>query len=470
MAEILIIDDDEAMCQMLSVLVKRLGHQPSYALNLQEGLQKALGASYDVVLLDVIMPDGNGLEVLPRIRELPLSPEVVIVTGYGSVDGAELAMRNDAWDYIEKPVSFETLRLTLSRALQYHEQKKAKSRPSEYVEFCREGILGSSDQIKACLDLVVLTAGSEARVLITGETGTGKDLIAHAIHKHSPRANKGFVVLDCAALPETLAESIIFGHKRGAFTGAERDNQGIIEQAHDGTLFLDEIGELPLGVQGSLLRVLQERRFRPVGSTEEKFSDFRLIAATNQNLPEMVQNGRFRADLLFRLQTITIQIPPLRERPEDIKDLSHFKIAQLCESYGKPQKELDHDFFDALTAYDWPGNVRELFNVLERAFIAAQNEPVIFSRHLPADLRAQIARRMVSSECPGDPDLPADPADTYPTYLDFRRKTLDDAIRQYLTDLFRVAKGNLKEACKVSGLSLSRLYELIKKHDVQRPY
>jgi len=469
-AEILIVDDDEQMCQIMSDIMKRLGHQPSYALTLKEGLRKALCGSYDVIFLDVRMPDGNGLEVLPQIREAPSSPEVVIITGYGSGKAAELAMRNEAWDYIEKPASIKTLGLIVSKAIQYREQKKARIRPSELIDFRSEGMVGSSTQMEVCLDLAMQIADTDASVLITGETGTGKELLAHAIHRHSRRASRELVVLDCAALPEMLAESIIFGHRKGAFTGADRDSQGIVEQAHGGTLFFDEIGELPLGVQSIFLRVLQERRFRPVGSTEEKFSDFRLLAATNRNLPEMVQSGQFRADLLFRLQIVTIRIPPLRERPQDTRELARYRIAELCAAYGKPPKDLDSDFIDTLAAYDWPGNVRELFNVLERAFIAAQNEPVIFPRHLPTDLRVRTAQRMTNMESGPDAELPVGAAAAYPCYLDFRRRVLDDAIRRYMTDLLTIAKGNLKEASRISGLSLSRLYELLKKYDLQRRY
>jgi len=470
MAEILILDDDEKMCRMISEIVERLGHQASYALTLEDGLRKALLGSYDVIFLDVRMPDGDGLEVLPQIVAAPSSPEVIIVTGYGSAEGAELAIRNDAWDYIEKPASLKTLRLTLSKALRYHEQKRAKNSAPESIDFRSEGIIGSSLQMRGCLDLALQVADSDANVLITGETGTGKDILAHAIHRHSRRARKGLVVLDCAALPETLAESIIFGHKKGAFTGADRDSRGIIEQAHGCTLFLDEIGELPLRIQSTFLRVLQERRFRSVGDTEEKFSDFRLIVATNRNLPEMVQSGQFRLDLLFRLQTVTIQIPPLRERPEDIRELALYKLAELCKACGKPTKELDPDFVATLRAHDWSGNVRELFNVLERVFIAARDEPIIFSKHLPTDFRVDVARRMVSNEGPQNLELRKQAADTYPAYLDFRRRSLDDAARRYLTDLLVVAKGDLKEASGISGLSLSRLYELLKKYDLKRRY
>ena len=275
MANVLIIDDDRAMCDMLSGRMRDMGHNATYALTLKAGLKQAFSESFDVVFLDVGMPDGNGLEALPKIRETPSSPEVIIITGAGSPDGAELAIKNGAWDYIEKPLSISAMSLPLIRALQYREDTRTLGSP---VALDREGIVGNSPPMKACFDLMAQASASDANVLITGETGTGKELFAAAIHKNSPRAEKSFVVVDCATLPETLVESMLFGHEKGAFTGADKAKDGLIKQADGGTLFLDEVGELPLSVQKAFLRVLQERRFRPLGGKREIESDFRLVS------------------------------------------------------------------------------------------------------------------------------------------------------------------------------------------------
>ena len=300
------------------------------------------------------------------------------MTGYGDPDGAELAIKHGAWDYIQKPSTMDAMTLPLVRALQYREEKKASK---AMMILKREGIIGNSPKIRACLDLLTQVASSNANVLVTGETGTGKELFAVAIHKNSSRADKNFVVVDCTALPENLVESILFGHEKGAYTGADRAKDGLILQADGGTLFLDEVGELPLPIQKSFLRALQERKFRPVGGKEEIKSDFRLIAASNRNLDDMVRQGNFREDLLFRLRSFSIELPPLRERPEDIKDLAAYYTEVLCKRYEIETKEFSPEFFDVLTSYPWPGNVRELINALERALVNGRYERILFQKH-----------------------------------------------------------------------------------------
>ncbi len=462
-ANILIIDDDKMICDSLSKVVKRSGHNVSSALTLNEGLKEALSTSFDVVFLDVNMPDGNGLDVLPRIRETSSSPEVIIITGSGDPNGAELAIKSGAWDYIEKPLSIKDVTLPLVRSLQYREEKKTRK---PLVSLKKEGILGNSSQMKTCFDLLAKAADSDVNVLVTGETGTGKELFARASHQNSSRSNKNFVVVDCAALPDTLIESVLFGHTKGAFTGADRVQIGLIEQADRGTLFLDEVGELPLSLQKAFLRVLQEHHFRPIGSEREIKSDFRLISSTNRNLDEMVQGGRFRKDLLFRLHSFNIELPPLREHAEDIKELVIYYIAKLCEHYGIGTKGFSPELMDALVAYDWPGNVRELVNTLERAIATARNEPTLFHKHLPIHIRVKLARAMVSKEVRNNDRSKGNTisAEGFPKLKDFRETTFAKAEQQYLQDLMWLTKGNMKEACQLSGVSRSRLYELIKKY------
>jgi len=466
MATILIIDDDPLICETIGNVVKRMGHEASCAYALQEGLGMLASRPADVVFLDVRLPDGSGLEALPRVQSAPSLPEVIIMTGYGDPDGAELAMRHGVWDYIQKPSTVDALILPLVRALQYREEKKAKQAA---LPLKREGIVGSSTQMTRCLDLLAQVANSGANVLIAGETGTGKELFALAIHRNSQRADKNFVVVDCAALPETLVESILFGHEKGAYTGADRARDGLILQADGGTLFLDEVGELPLSVQKSFLRVLQEKQFRPVGGKNEVQSDFRLIAASNRNLDEMVRMNRFREDLLFRLRSFIIEIPPLRERKEDIRDLASHYTAELCERYGMEPKDFSPEFMDLLLSYPWPGNVRELIHALERTLISARYERVLFPKHLPTHIRVQVARSSVGEkESEGSPPAPSSPV--FPTIQEMREKVVDDAEKKYLHDLLSFTQGNIHEACRVSGLSRSRFYLLLKKHKISKSF
>jgi two-component system NtrC family response regulator len=463
MAQVMIIDDDVVMCEMLSNMVHRTGHDAASAHTLKEGMREISAKNYDIVFLDIRMPDGSGLDVLPRIRERAAPPEVIIMTGYGDPDGAELAIKNGAWDYIEKPSSIKEMMLPFLRALQYREEKKART-PAVALKW--EGIIGSSMRMRSCFDILAQAANSDASVLITGETGTGKELFARAIHENSPRASKNFVVVDCTALPKTLVESTLFGYEKGAFTGADKDSDGLVRQAHGGTLFLDEVGELPLVIQKAFLRVLQEHRFRPVGSKREIESDFRLVAATNRNLDEMVEAHHFRRDLLFRLQTFVIDLPALRERKEDIRELVMHHMAKLSERYAIGAKGFAPEFLDSLVAYDWPGNVRELVNAVERALTMARQEPTLFAKHLPTHIRVSLARASVTKEIPVKEE-PA-PSSPLPPLRVFRESALSEAERQYLEDLMSIAGSNIKEACRISGLSRPRLYALMKKYRVSR--
>ena len=465
MSKILIIDDDQAMCKMLSGLVNRMGHDAVYKHTLDEGMKEGLSNPYDVVFLDVQMPDGSGLDLLPNIRETPSSPEVIIMTGFGNVDGAEIAIKNGAWDYIQKTDSPKKIILPLQRVVQYREGLKKAQKPA--VALRLDGIIGESSPMKACFDLLAQAAISDANVLLTGETGTGKELFAGAIHKNSSRAPNNLVVVDCTTLPETLVENLLLGHEKGAFTGADKAREGLIKQADKGTLFLDEVGELPLSVQKGFLRVLQERRFRPLGGQREIMSDFRVIAATNRDLDEMVRRGQFRKDLLFRLQSISIALPSLRERPEDINRLAIYHITRLCERYGAGTKGFSPEFFEAIGAYDWPGNVRELFNALERALAAAHHEPTLFPNYLPMNIRIQVARTSVSKKAPIKHNLMG--SDTSSGILPKMRDFRESVEKKYLQDLIHLTKGNIKEACRISGISRSSLYEHLKKHKIPIP-
>ena len=469
MANVLIIDDNKVFCDMLHGVAKQMEHEVRCSHILREGLMAVRSRSFDVVFLSARMPDGNGLDALPKILQTPPSPEVIIISDSGDPDEAELAIKSGAWDYINRPSSEKAIALPLVRALQYRAKKVPVEPSVSLKKETFEGIVGNSPQIKACLEVVAQAADSDTTVLITGETGTGKELFAWAIHNNSARADKNFVVVDCAALPETLVESTLFGHERGAFTGAEKGRDGLITQADRGTLFLDEVGELPFSIQKTFLRVLEELRFRPVGGRGEIKSDFRLIVASNRDLDDMAHRNLFRKDLLFRLRSFTIELPPLRERSEDIEAIVNHHAAQLCRDYGLEKKGFSPEFFDVLlSGYDWPGNVRELVNALERAIVSARHEPMLFPRHLPTDIRAKMARTSVGDEDAETrkPKGSAYSKEILPGLQELREAAIAEVEQNYLRELMSLTRGNIKEACRISGLSRSRLYELLKKHHV----
>lgn len=464
MASILIIDDDKFFCEMLSDFIGNRGYSVSCAHTLKRGLEAAKKTAFDVVYLDVGMPDGSGLELLPKFIRMNAAPEVIIMTGAGDPDGAELAIRCGAWDYIEKPSSMNMMILPLLRALQYREEKRARK---SALALNREGIIGQSPAIITCFEILSRAAESDINVLIQGETGTGKELFAWAIHQNSLRAEDNFVVVDCAALPEALVESILFGYEKGTFTGAAISREGLISQAHNGTLFLDEIGELPLNVQKAFLRVLQEKKFRPVGGKSEKKSNFRLVAATNRDLDRMAAAGEFRSDLLFRVRSCVIELPPLRDRREDIRELVFHRFLRNCTRYGVPLKSFSPEFLQDLNDYEWPGNVRELFNVLDMAFANARHDPVLFPKHLPTDLRIRIIRK---AEFKGSTGAVKSPGSSggLPKFQDFRKDSATESERRYLQNLTNQAGNDISKASRISGLSRSRLYALFQKHNMKQ--
>jgi two-component system NtrC family response regulator len=447
-----------------------MGHEVHCVLKVDEGLQMAKTGLFDIVFLDVRMPGGCGVEILQKILKVPSSPEVIIISDAADPDEAEQAIKTGAWDYVVRPSSSQEITLPLIRALQYR-AKRVPKRPSATLK--REtfqGIIGRSPPIRACLEVVAEASDSDASVLITGETGTGKELFAWAIHNNSRRADKNFVVVDCAALPATLVESTLFGHEKGAFTGADIGRDGLIKQADGGTLFLDEVGELPLSLQKKFLRVLEEQRFRPVGSRQEVESRFRLIAASNRDLSAAARHKLFRTDLLFRLRSFSIELPPLRDRIEDIQDLAEHHMAQVCEEYGLEEKDFSPEFFDVIARYDWPGNVRELVKALETAIVSARDEPMIFPKHLPTEIHARVVRTAVADgygkALRSSRSLGA--KRSLPTLGQVREAAVAAAEETYLKDLMSTARGDIVKACGISGLSRSRLYELLKKHSIRK--
>lgn len=469
MEKILVVDDDVDFTEMLCDQLGRLGYEALQANYLADGLKKADKQVPGVVLLDVQMPDGDGLEFIPRFKNAGNSPEVIIITGNGDPDGAELAIKSGAWGYIEKPDVISEIKLNISRVLAYRAEKE-KARAKE-IFLKNTNIIGSSRPLLSCLNQIASYAISDINILLKGETGVGKELFARAIHENSPRSRNNFVIVDCASLPETLAESILFGHEKGAFTGAEKNYPGLLSQAHNGTLFLDEVGELNPDMQKKFLRALQEHRYRPVGGKLEERSNFRLIAATNRDLKKMTGTGRFREDLLFRLDAAAIILPPLRNRLEDIDALVLHYFTRITERYGISQKGFSPDFLLALKSYSWPGNVRELINTLEVAINNAFHEPIVYARHLPENIRIHSVRMAVASEkstVKPPPNAVAAENAPLPSYKEYRDNVLQAAERQYLHKLMKEARGSIKEACRLAGLGRTRLYNLMKKHGISR--
>ena len=474
---VLVIDDDLNVCKMLTKIISDLGHNALCRHTIQQGMEALDAASFDVVLLDVNLPDGNSLDRLPKIQQLYYHPDIIIITGYGNCDGAEIALRNGAWDYIQKNDSFEKVTLSLKRALQYRNTQPVMNASDQQINM--KGIIGDSAAMKSCYRILAKAAGNMAHVLITGETGTGKELFTRAIHANSPCCDGNLVVVDCAALPETLVESLLFGHEKGAFTGADRSRQGLISQADNGTLFLDEVGEMPITIQKKFLRVLQERQYRPVGGRRERTSNFRLIAATNQDLDQLVSDGKFRKDLLYRLRASHIVLPALRNRKGDVEQLTAHHVKKICNRLNIQPKRLSSDFFETLEQYNWPGNVRELVNMLESVVSENMSGPMLVATHLPHRVRLHAISSNLPTESadqnpespPGvipDPSfqVPSIPDQHLPPLKEYRKVAVASAEKTYLNTLLSSLQNNINQAMDVSGLSRSRFYELVKRHQL----
>lgn len=492
MGKILIIDDDKQVCETMQSLISRTDHESESAQSISQGKEKLEKESYDLVFLDISLPDGNGLDALASIKESRGRPEVIILTGKGDPDGAELAIQGGAWDFLVKPSSIKQLTLSINRAMEFRSEKQSKG---ECVVLNLSNVVGKSEEINNCYQHLAHASGSDANTLITGETGTGKELFARTIHDNSSRAANNFVIVDCASLTDTLVESTLFGHKRGSFTGAQADRKGLVPLADKGTLFLDEVGEMPLAVQKSFLRVLQERTYRPVGDNKEYKSDFRLISATNRDLDAMVERGEFRQDLLYRIKTIHISLPSLRERSGDIRELALFHLDRLTSRYGGPRKDIDPEFFEILYNYDWPGNVRQLFNSIEQSFVAAGSGNTIYPMHLPHEIRIEAvksdiekkSKNSVTGSISINQDLPLSEFSSQQQQEGLDRSGFSDpaaevlsgdlpslkeykgiAERKYLEELQKRYEGNVSEILKISGLSRSHFYALLKKHGISQ--
>lgn len=456
-AKILIIDDDEGVVQTLTRIIESLGFEADHALTLTRGMEKVNALDVDLVLLDVNLPDGSGLDIIEDISGIPGAPQIIILTAFSDPDGAELAIESGAWDYIQKPASSKAIKLQILRALEYREQKQ---RAEPLLSFHAHAIIGSGKVLQDCLKKVARIARTDAHVLLTGETGTGKELFAKAIHENSTRSKGSFIVVDCSILSENFIESVLFGHEKGAFTGADRKRNGLALLAHGGTLFLDEVGELPESIQGSFLRVLQEKKFRPVGSEEEIHSDFRVISATNKNIEQMAVEKKFRNDLLYRLKSFSLELPALRHRRPDIREIAFHYTDIFCRQQHTELKELSDDFLETLEKYDWPGNVRELVNTMETCIASTPSERILFAYHLPSKIRSRVTRATFTKKTPGKEI--ANPLSDLSQPLPSFREAMARTEQEYIKTLYSQTGGDIETMCRMSGISRAVLYRKLK--------
>jgi len=406
---ILVVDDEKSLREFLAILLEQEGYEVTTADTVASGAEAVIGRSYDLVMCDLKLPDGSGLEVLEAARKRQIESPFIIITAHTTPQHALEAHRAGAAEYLSKPFNVDDLKLILNKLLG---PKTAIEEPREVPNF-----IGSSPAIRRILDMVPRLAATPSTVFITGESGTGKELLAQAIHAFSANANGPFLSVNCGALPEGLLESELFGHVRGSFTGAVRDHKGLFVDAEGGTLLLDEVGELTPLMQVKLLRVLQERRVRPVGSSHEVAINVRVVAATNRDLEHGVKVGDFREDLYYRLNVLHVHLPPLRQRVEDLPDLARHFVERTCQAFGQPPKRLTPDALRVLQAYPWPGNVRELENVIERT-VALEGTEMISSGSLPEHLRGSPGSQEIEHAGLPEEGLDID------EYLDNIRKSL----------------------------------------------
>jgi two-component system nitrogen regulation response regulator NtrX len=448
--QILIVDDESGVRSSLGGILRDEGYEVQAVESGEAGLAALESRRYDLVLLDVWLPGLDGIETLSRLRILDPEVPVIVISGHGSIETAVKAVRMGAQDFVEKPLALEKILLVVKNALRQRRLEAENRALKEKVEH-RWVMVGESAAIHALRADIAQAAPSNGRVLIFGENGTGKELVARAIHAQSLRASGPFVEVNCAAIPEELIESELFGHTRGAFTGALTAKKGRFELADGGTLFLDEIGDMTLKTQAKVLRVLQEQRLEPVGGAGSVTIDVRVIAATNKNLEEEIRRGAFREDLFFRLNVIPFHVPPLRDRREDIPLLARHFMASLSAEYGRRPKELAREALDLLSTLPWPGNVRELRNIIERLVIMTPGDR-IETRHLPASLVSGIAGS-------GDGAATASvPLVEFPSLADAR----EDFEKRYIWKKYQECGGNMSRTAEVLQVERSTLYRKMK--------
>jgi two-component system response regulator HydG len=447
--KILVVDDEASHRKMIEAVLSDEGYEIKQADDGQAAIDAVEKGFFDLILMDIRMAEVSGLEALKQIKEISPGIPIIIMTAFASVDSAVNALKSGAYDYLTKPLDIDELKILVGKALRFHQLEKEnlflKERLNDRFDF--SNIIGRGPAMKKLFDTMALVAPSEATVLIFGESGTGKELIADAIHQNSSRQDRPFIKVNCAALPETLLESELFGHEKGSFTGAVARKQGRFQLAHKSSIFLDEVAEMAPTTQAKILRVLQEREFEPIGSTQTIKVDTRVIAATNKNLEEEIKQGRFREDLYYRLNVVNLEVPPVRERREDVSLLADFFLKQYAEKNKRIIKGFTPRAMDLLMRYEWPGNVRELENVVERAVIMARGEMIT-----PAEF-PDILQKL-------DPEVKA-------TYVNLSPgRTLKDVEKDMIISTLEETSGNRTHAAKILGISRRTLQLKLKEYGI----
>jgi two-component system response regulator AtoC len=454
---ILIVDDEETLCYFLKASLEDKGYQASTAYTAAEGLDVVTRQQIDLVFLDLRLPDGDGLDVLDRIRRVDANLPVIVLTGHAGIESAVRAMKLGAYDYLEKPINLEELSITAAKALESRAMRQEIRRLRHQQDGDHQFIVGDNKQMQDILRLIERLAPTKASVLIQGESGTGKEVVAQAIHRLSPRAKKGFLAINCAAIPDSLVETELFGHEKGSFTDAIEEKPGLIELADGGTLFLDEISTLKLELQAKLLRVLETETVRRVGGVKDIPVDLRVIAATNRDLRQAIKDGDFRGDLFYRLSVMVIDVPPLRERAEDIDKFAAAFVADFNKSTFKNVQGISDDALRLLRRYEWPGNVRELRNVIERAMILCSGDTIQVG-----DLPAEIVSMEPSMAFEGNvvPIPPvAEGVDMEAMVSGIKKRMMLEALAQ--------TQGNKSQAARLLGLSRDQFNYGLKKYGLQ---
>jgi DNA-binding NtrC family response regulator len=464
-SRVLIVDDEPDMVDNCLRILGRAGYDCRATTDPREALGLLESNTPDLLLTDLKMPGLDGMELLRRAREIDPALPVIVITAFATIESAVAAVKEGAFDYLPKTFSLDQLRVAVDRALRQRELQLENRRLREQLQevLGLDNLVGSSPVMVRVFELVKKAARSEANILVLGESGTGKELIARATHANSPRAARAFVPVDCASLPENLLESELFGHEKGAFTGAIRSKPGLMEVAHQGTLFLDEIGELPVTLQVKLLRALQERHIRRVGGTGQIPVDVRVVSATSRNLRDLVQKGQFREELYYRINVIAIELPPLRDRAGDVRLLAHV----FLKKYGQGRiSAFDDDVLAIFDAYTWPGNVRELQNIVERA-CALADASTIRTRDLPDYMLA--GRAPVSPQVSGTiTTAVAEVTSTAGLPLQEARERWMQALESaYLRDLLERHGGNISAAAKAAGIDRKTFHRLVTKYQLR---
>jgi DNA-binding NtrC family response regulator len=442
----MVVDDDRSMCELIEADLGRRGFHISWYTSAEEAFRVLQDGAFDAVLTDLMMPDMNGIDLCDRIVSNRPDVPVIVITAFGSLETAVKAIRAGAYDFVTKPVEMDMLALTLERAVKHRVLQEKVKTLNEVVERTKkfDELLGASVPMQNLYDQLSRMADSESTVLITGESGTGKELVARILHKQSRRHGGPFVAINCAALPETLLESELFGHIRGAFTDARSARKGLFLQAEGGTLLLDEIGDFPLSLQPKLLRALEERALRPIGGDREIPFDVRVIATTNRDLESAVEEGRFREDLFFRINVIQVELPPLRARGTDILLLAQHFMEQFATRSGKQVVGSSQAVAEKLLDYSWPGNVRELRNAIERAVALTQYEKLVVE-DLPEKIRAYRSTDIIIGS--------GDPAELV---------SMEEVERRYILHVLQSAGGNKTLAARLLGLDRKTLYRKLR--------